>query len=155
MQKNFRNSQAFARSAYREQQCLSAHTNKRLRPLIHVDWLAESEGHFIGNIIVIIWPINEVNIVMALLPSTHSDEISRSCWHRLLIRPTDRETKSQSSSIHVHVTYLPYQRMPHSALHFVLCISDLKSRKWSRDRPHVPLHLLNSTGRRNYNHLQC
>ena len=31
-----------------------------LRPIILIDWLAESESHFLGHIIVIIWPINNV-----------------------------------------------------------------------------------------------
>ena len=92
MQKIVRNSKAFARSAYSEQQCLSAQTNKRLRPMILVDWLAESEGHFIGHIIVIIWPINEVYITVTLLPFIHSDEIGRPRWPRKYKIPTNRET---------------------------------------------------------------
>ena len=99
MQKNVWDSQAFAPAAYSGQQCLSANTNIHLRPSILVDWLTESEGHFIGHIIVIIWPINEVYITVTLLPFIHRDEISRSRWHGFYISTTDRETNSQSSSI--------------------------------------------------------
>ena len=31
-----------------------------LRPMILIDWLAASESHFLGHIIVIIWPTNNV-----------------------------------------------------------------------------------------------
>ena len=31
-----------------------------LRPMILLDWLAELESNFLGHIIVIIWPINNV-----------------------------------------------------------------------------------------------
>ena len=30
-----------------------------LRPMILIDWLAESKGHFLGHIIAIIWPMND------------------------------------------------------------------------------------------------
>ena len=32
----------------------------KFRPMILLDWLAESESHFLGHIIDIIWPINNV-----------------------------------------------------------------------------------------------
>ena len=46
-----------------------------LRPTVVLDWLVESESHFLGQIIVIIWPKNKAYTIVRLLPFIHSDEI--------------------------------------------------------------------------------
>ena len=70
-----------------------------LRPMILIDWLAESESHFLGHIIVIIWPINNVYTTATWLPFNHCYKINRTSWPRKWKIPMSQKTSHQSKSI--------------------------------------------------------
>ena len=84
--------------------------------MILIDWLAESESHFLVHIIVITRPINYVQNVTLLpfiivhvhnrdLITIHCYEINRTSWKWKIL--TNREANNQSKSIEVHI--LPFQ----------------------------------------------
>ena len=53
-----------------------------------VDWLAESESHFLGHTIGIMWPINNLYTTVTWLQFIHCDDITRSSWPRKWEIPT-------------------------------------------------------------------
>ena len=59
-----------------------------------VDWLAESESHFLGHSISIMWPINNLYTTVTWLLFTHYDDINRSSWPRKWEFPTNNQSKS-------------------------------------------------------------